>query len=399
MFFILLNNPICTPLVVVAFVCTELQRAWQARITELDENLLVALCRCRGTADIPCMRQLNYLRARTLEWHDVPEPTLDSATAARVRPLVVSTCDMDGVVIAGLAPFKGPLPVGHEGVAEVIDVGDQVSRVRPGDRVIVPWKISCGFCTSCLAGHTAHCRSVPREAAYSWGPTAREHGGFLSDVVLVPWADHMLCPLPDGVDPAAASMVSDNVTDAWRAVGPPLRLRPGGRVLVAGGGGPGSIGLHAAALAVVLGASDVTYLDWDAGRRALATAYGVSESVDSSGGLPEDLARDYDVTVDASGNPDALRLVLRCTAANGICTCTAGAIYAAGDVPLPVFQMYRQSITFHTGWVHTRPLMHEPLALISEGRFDPTLAITQTVSFDDAPAALAEPFTKLVLTR
>jgi hypothetical protein len=68
--------------------------------------------------------------------------------------------------------------------------------------------------------------SVPFEAAYGWGPTAREWGGFLADVVAVPWADHMLCPLPEGVDPIAAAGVADNVTDAWRSVGPPLRERP-----------------------------------------------------------------------------------------------------------------------------------------------------------------------------
>jgi len=345
------------------------------------------------------MRQLNYLSARTLEWHDVPAPTLSSPQAALVRPLVVSTCDMDGVVIAGLAPFKGPLPVGHEGVAEVVDVGDEVILVHPGDRVIVPWKISCGTCRACLVGHTAHCRSVPREAAYSWGPTARENGGFISDLVLVPWADHMLCPLPSGVNPAAAAMVSDNVTDAWRAVGPPLSARPGGRVLVAGGGGPGSIGLHAAALAVVLGAGEVTYLDWDPSRRQLATGYGVDTVIDVADGLPSGLSGEFDVSVDASGNPDALRLAVRHTAANGICTSTAGAIYAAADVPLPVFHMYRQSITFHTGWVHTRPLMQHPLALIVDGRFDPLPAVTQTVTFDEAAAALAEPFTKLVISR
>lgn len=343
------------------------------------------------------MRQLNYIRANTLEWHDVAAPALPSDDAALVRPLVVSTCDMDGVVIAGLAPFKGPLPVGHEGVAEVVEIGDRVARFRPGDRVIVPWKISCGECAKCLAGLTAHCQSVPREAAYSWGPTAREWGGFLADLVAVPWADHMLCPLPPGVDPVAAAGVSDNVTDAWRAVGPPLRARPGGRVLVAGGGGPGSIGLLAAGLAHVLGAAQTTYLDWDASRRSIASSHFGAATVDTSSGLPDGdaLDGDFDVLVDASGNPDALRLVLGLAGPNAIITCTAGAIYAFGDIPFPVFSMYRRSVTFHTGWVHTRPLMEEPLALLVEGSFDPRVIETACVPFDDAPEALAQPFTKL----
>lgn len=344
------------------------------------------------------MRQLNYLRARTLEWHDVPAPTLISDEAALVRPLVVSTCDMDGVVISGLVPFRGPLPVGHEGVAEIIEVGDAVESFKPSDLVIVPWKISCGRCAACQAGHTAHCQSVPPEAAYSWGPTAREYGGFLADLVLVPWAEHMLCPLPSGVDPAAGAMVSDNLTDAWRAVGPPLRTKPAASVLVAGGGGPGSIGLHSAGLAVALGASTVTYLDWDPGRRQIAETYGVHAAIDTATELPESLPDRFDITVDASGNPAALQLVLRQTVANGICTSTSASIYTA-DVPLPLLHMYRQSITFYTGWVHTRTHMHAPLELLTEGRFDPLPAVTATVSFTDAAAALAAPFTKLVLRR
>lgn len=346
------------------------------------------------------MRQLNYIRARTLEWHEVPEPHIPSDKGALVRPLVVSTCDMDGVVISGLARFKGPVPVGHEGVGEVVAVGDAVSAMRPGDRVIIPWKISCGECAKCRRGLTAHCLAVPREAAYSWGPTGREWGGFLSDLVAVPWAEHMLCPLPPGLDPLAATGVADNVTDAWRAVGPPLKARPGGRVLIAGGGGPGSIGLLSAGLAHTLGADEIVYLDWDASRRTVAAEHYGARTIDTSDGLPADeLAGEFDVLVDASGNPDALRLLLTRTAPDAIVTSTAGAVYAFADIPFPVLSMYRHSVTFHTGWVHTRPLMEAPLELVAAGKFDPRVIETAVVDFDDAAEALTQPFTKLVMTR
>lgn len=160
---------------------------------------------------------------------------------------------------------------------------------------------------------------------------------------------------------------------------------------------PGSIGLYAAGLAVALSASDVTYLDWEEGRRELATAYGVSTTIDIGTGLPEELPGPYDVAVDASGNPDALRLALRNTAANGICTCTAGAIYAATS-PCRSFTCTAEHHLLHRLGPHPTA-MHHPLALIADGTFDPTLAITRTVSFDEAPSALVEPFTKLVITR
>ena len=307
---------------------------------------------------------------------------------------------MDGFVISGAAPFKGPLPIGHEGVAEVLEVGDAVQSLSPGDLVIVPWKISCGACDHCQAGLTAHCSSVVPEAAYSWGPTAREWGGFLADVVAVPWAEHMLCPLPRGLDPIAAAGLSDNVTDAWRSVAPPLRERPGGSVLIAGGGGPGSIGLMSAGLARALGAGEITYMDWDPGRRRKATELYSAEVIDSAGetSIEEQVSGRFDVLVDASGNPELLKLLLERGAPGAIVTSTAGAVYAFGDVPFPVFSMYRRSVTFHTGWANTRAVMEEPLAMIVEGEFDPRPIETAVVGFNDAPDALAQPFTKLVLT-
>jgi threonine dehydrogenase-like Zn-dependent dehydrogenase len=344
------------------------------------------------------MRQLNYITTRTLEWHDVPAPTLPSDQGALVRPRVVSTCDMDGGVISGLVRFRGPVPVGHEGVGEITDVGDAVKRFRPGDMVIMPWKISCGECAKCQGGLTAHCLAVPHEAAYGWGPTAREWGGFLADLVAVPWADHMLCPLPDGLDPVAASGLGDNITDAWRAVGPQLAERPRGRVLVAGGGGPGSIGLFAAGLARALDAGEIVYLDPSSERRALAADLYGAETWDTSEGLPDELDAGFDVTVDASGNPEALRFALAHTGANGICTSTSASVYARGDVPIPALHMFRWDVTLRTGWVHTRPLMEHPLALIVAGKFDPRPITTAVVDFDHAAEALAEPFTKLVMT-
>ena len=60
-------------------------------------------------------------------------------------------------------------------------------------------------------------------STYGFGPAVARWGGFLSDLVCVPYAEHMLVPLPAGVAPAAVASASDNIADAWRAVAPPLR--------------------------------------------------------------------------------------------------------------------------------------------------------------------------------
>lgn len=73
-------------------------------------------------------------------------------------------------------------------------------------------------------------------AAYGFGASCGPYGGMVSDLLRVPFADHMLVPLPAGLDPLRVAAASDNLADAWRAVVPHLSERPGARVLVVGGG-------------------------------------------------------------------------------------------------------------------------------------------------------------------
>ncbi|MGL4174832.1 MAG: zinc-dependent alcohol dehydrogenase [Dermatophilaceae bacterium] len=349
------------------------------------------------------MRQLNFESPSVLTWFDVPEPTLDRSTAALVRPLAVSTCDFDGVVLAGWLPVTGPVPLGHEGVGEVVDVADGVEQFAVGDRVVIPWKISCGSCIACRRGHDAQCSSVAYEACYGWGQASGPWGAFLGDLVAVPWADHMLVPLPPSVDPVDAAGLSDNITDGWRAVGPPLAERRGGSVLVAGGASPGSIGLYAIAAAAALGVERVVYADHDDRRREIAATYGATGLDPAEGRLRDQLgAERFDVTVDASGDPATLHDLIAQTARAGHITSTSAVVHLGGPVPLPTRSMYRNSQSFSTGWVHTRPLLDRPdgpLALLAAGRLDPAPVTTSVVPWDDVGTTLAEPFTKIVAVR
>ncbi|MGH7749823.1 MAG: alcohol dehydrogenase catalytic domain-containing protein [Candidatus Dormibacteria bacterium] len=84
------------------------------------------------------MRELTFLGPRHLEWREVPAPVLEGPGQALVRPVAATTCDLDRWLIAGgVAPVAGPFPLGHEFVAEVVEVGEGVRRVVPGTRVAV----------------------------------------------------------------------------------------------------------------------------------------------------------------------------------------------------------------------------------------------------------------------
>jgi threonine dehydrogenase-like Zn-dependent dehydrogenase len=344
------------------------------------------------------MQQLVFLKPRELEWREVPDPVLPDDHAVIVRPLTVSTCDMDGIVIGGGIPLRGPVPLGHEGEGVIIDAGDKVRRFKVGDRVIIPWKIACGSCLYCGRGHTAQCDTVPPEDAFGWGPTAPQWGGFLSDAVVVPWADHMLTALPDNVDPVLACGVADNISDGWRAIGPHIASRPGATVLVAGGRMPGSIGLYAAGIAKSLGASRVIYASGVMALNQIAANLGC-ETINLKEQPLNAISGTFDITVDAMGDPTSLPHLLQLTGPAGVCTSIAGIMYRKQDIPFPVYDMYRRSISFHTGWVHTHSMIDEPLALIRSGQFDPTPVNTAVVQWEDAIPALIQPFTKVIISR
>ena len=339
------------------------------------------------------MQQLMFEGPGTVAWAEVAEPVLSDGEAAIVRPIAVATCDLDVAALRGRFPLEGPYPFGHEAVAEVVEVADQVRSVAVGDLVVVPFQISCGACGPCRRGRTGNCATHPRLSSYGLGTMGGlRWGGLLADLALVPHADAMLVRLPDGITPVAAASVSDNVADAWRTVGPPLRAEPGAAVLVVGGeGGANSIGLYAAGLACALGAARVVYADESPERLALAAGLG-AETID--GPWPRKLGS-FPVAVDASGSEVGLRCALNSTAFDGTCTCVA--VYLA-DVALPLLAMYSRCCTFHVARAHARPAIDEVLALMADG-FDPSPVTSAVADWGDAVAALSDPPMKLVITR
>jgi threonine dehydrogenase-like Zn-dependent dehydrogenase len=337
------------------------------------------------------VQQLTLEGTARVSWEEVEDPTLSGPGAALVRPVAIATCDLDVAVLRGRFVLPGPYPFGHEGVIEVIEVGDQVTSVAPADRAVVPFQISCGTCDPCRRGRTGNCAAHPRLSTYGLGEMGGlQWGGLLADLIAVPHADAMLVKLPAGMDPLAVASASDNIPDAWRTVGPQLALDPGADVLVIGDdAGPNSIGLYAVGLAVALGAGQVMYLDHDVERLAIAIALG-AQVIE---GPPPRKAGAFPITVDASGTPEGLRCALNSTAFDG--TCTSPSVYVE-DPPIPLFSMYSRCCTFHTGRAHVRPAIPTILDLVATG-FDPAVVTSAVVSKSDVLDALAEPPMKLVV--
>ena len=341
------------------------------------------------------MQQLTFLSPGKFEWRDVPAPKLATDTDAIVAPVAVARCDLDLYIANGFAPYPGPFAFGHETVARVVETGP-AAGVVPGDLVVVPFQLSCGRCRNCKRGQTNACEAFPFGAAYGLKPTSKkEFGGALSDRMYVPYADHMLVRLPDGIDPVHAASVSDNIADGWRGVAGPLKERPGASVLVVGGLAR-SVGLYAAGAAVALGAGRVLYLDDDPGRRTAAEAMGaVAEPLAlAEGRLP---AEQFDIVVEAAGTTEALGFAVNSCAPNGYLTGVS--IHFGNKTPMPLTAAYYKGLTFHTSRVHSRTTFPEALACMACGRFHPERVTSRVLPFTEAADAMTDPGPKIVFVR
>lgn len=341
------------------------------------------------------MQQLMFEDIGRYAWREAPNPTISTPEQALVRPIAVACCDLDVGVAQGVLPIPPGHAVGHEGMAEVVEVGDAVRDVRVGDRVVVPFQINCGKCRECRRGATGSCGALPLMAMYGMAPLAGlDGGGFMADLVLVPYADAMLIPIPESVDPVAVASLSDNIPDGWRTVGPfcselAALAEPDRRVLVVG---RLSIGVYAAALASAMGVH-VDYVDTEPNRLAAAEKLG---AVAHDLAKPDRSWEPYPVTVHTSADPELLVATLRATWPDGVCTDTGA--YFQGPVEMPLLPMYTRGVRFVTGRVNARAVIPEVLELLAAG-CDLAPVVERVVSWEDAPSAWPTMRGKTVFTR
>ncbi len=332
------------------------------------------------------MRQLQYHSANSLIWVDVPAPEIQDNRDAIVKPLMVSRCELDRSIAGGMLGWPGGFAFGHEIYAEVVDAGDGVARYKPGDRVVVPFQISCGACGRCRAGFTGLCETVPYRSSYGMAPLSGvDYGGGLSDRVRVPFADHMLVAAPDNMEPAAIAGVADNVTSAYAMVAEPLAMFPNARVLIVGGN---TVALNAARFALGLGADKVVLVDEDAESLKIAAQFG-AEAVHASIEPQMQSVGQFPVTIDATGTEDGLAFAVYSTDHEGFCQTAYGGF--SEKTPVPLRHMYGTNITLKIARVHARAHMPEVLALLHKGCVHGEPLVSRQVPFSEAADAMLEP--------
>jgi alcohol dehydrogenase len=336
------------------------------------------------------MRQLTLTAPGALEWRDVDAPKLATLEAAIVRPVAVGVCDFDrGLVSGRYTALPYPIAVGHEIVAEVVEVGGAVRAVTPGMIVALPLHISCGACGPCGAGLTNSCGSRPPLSNYGLGARGGDWGGGMSDLLAVPYADAMAIPLPDGVAPADCAALGCNLVDLYRTIVPHLDRTDAPEVLIVGGHAH-NMALYGIVMAQALGVRGVDFMDDDQARLDAAEALGARPI------RLGDKASLYPIVVDCSGDPERLAKALMHVGPDGVCTPVWPYV---GAFSLPVGAMFLRNATLVTGQPHALAQMKPVMELVRRGLLSSRSIPVELMAWEDAPATFGRGDVKRIYLR
>ncbi|MDF5756429.1 Zn-dependent alcohol dehydrogenase [Spongiactinospora sp. TRM90649] len=206
----------------------------------------------------------------------------------RVRIKATGVCQSDLSVLTGVLPQPLPVIPGHEGAGEVVEVGDQVTAVAPGDHVIINWTPACGGCASCLRAQPYLCTEFMSRgfttARFRYGPGSDPAFGMAgcgtwAEEIVVPWQGAI--KVDADVPYEVAALIGCGITTGVGAVLNTARVRPGASVAVIGCGG---VGLSVVQGARLSGATTILAVDPLESKRALAVKLGATHAC-----APDDL--------------------------------------------------------------------------------------------------------------
>ena len=311
----------------------------------------------------------------------VPEPTIRHATDAIVQVLQSAICGADLLPYRGLTPgFEYGTILGHEFVGTVVEVGDGVGHIRPGQRVVCTSTTSDGTCPHCRAGRVSQCQ---KRSLFGYSGVYPRLDGGQAEFVRVPNADRCLWPLSDAVSDEAALFVADILPTGYGAL-----TRGGigvGDVVAVVGCGP--VGLMAILCAAGT-ARRVVAVDAVPERRALAERLGAVAVVPEEAQTAVRAASDglgADLVVEAAGSPAALDTALGMARGRG--TISVVGAHFEPDYPLNNGLMFERELTLRFTIGDPAADRERLLALIAEGRIDPTVIVTHRVPLASAREA------------
>jgi threonine dehydrogenase-like Zn-dependent dehydrogenase len=376
------------------------------------------------------MRALTWQGTGKVAVETVPDPVIQEPTDAVVRMTSTAICgsDLHLYDVLGMYLDSGDI-LGHEPMGIVEEVGSEVTHIRPGDRVVIPFNISCGHCWMCSRGFFAQCETTQVRqqgkgaALFGYTKLYGQVPGGQAEYLRVPQAHFGPIKVPDGHSDERYLFLSDVLTTSWQAV-KYADVRPGDTVLVTG---LGPIGQMTARIARHLGAEHVLAVDNVPERIAMAGRHGVEvlnfdeiEDIpaavrDMTGGRGADSVIEA-VGMEAHGSPiqSAMmkaagklpdRLARKATETFGVDrmaglrtafdvvrragTISIIGVYGGQADPFPMVDLFDKGVTLRMGQAHVKRWVDDIMPLLT-GDDDPLGVddlVTHRVPLEDAPQA------------
>ncbi|MDQ1011114.1 S-(hydroxymethyl)glutathione dehydrogenase/alcohol dehydrogenase [Streptomyces sp. V4I23] len=315
----------------------------------------------------------------------------------RIRVRATGLCHSDVSAMTGVLPQPAPFVPGHEGAGEIVEVGDGVAGLAPGDRVLLCWLPACGTCPSCRRGQPHLCLAGFMNAGT---PNFARPGGdvfgfagtgtFAEEVVV---GAGCAVPIPDDVPFDIAALIGCGVTTGLGAAINTAQVQAGSSVAVIGCGG---VGISAIQGARLQGAAEIVAVDPVASRREAALRFGATEAV-APDGLADAKQRvtageGFDYVFEVVGRSQTARTAYETTRRGGT-LCVVGAGAMDDHLQLTMFELFfdeKRILPSLYGGGDVLRSYERAIALWRAGRIDLESLITHRVPLAGINDALAQ---------
>ncbi len=372
------------------------------------------------------MKAVCWMGKKKMEVQRVDDPKILNPRDCIVRITSTAICGSDIHLYDGYIPTmeKGDI-MGHEFMGEVVEVGPEVKKLKVGDRVVVPFTISCGACIHCLRQQFSCCDNTNPNAhiaellmgyspagIFGYSHMTGGYAGGQAQYARVPHADIGPIKIENDLPDDKVLFLSDIFPTGYMAA-ENCDIVPGRSVVAVWGCGP--VGQFAIRSAFLLGAAKVIAIDSVPERREMAEAAG-AVTIDSGGDVMDELqahtgGRGPDAAIDAVGmeahgsiydvvkqnlkletdRPYALRQAMRCVRKAGVLSVPG--VYGGFLDKMPFGAAMNKGISIKLGQTHMQKYLEPLLKLIEDKKIDPSFVITHRVPLTKAPEAYAM-FTK-----
>jgi len=326
------------------------------------------------------MKALVYHGPGKRAWEDRPKPAIQEPTDAVIRLTTATICGTDLHILKGDVPSVTPGRIlGHEGIGIVVNVGNAVTGVHVGDRVLISCITSCGKCDYCKKGMYSHCRA----GGWILGNTI---DGTQAEFVRIPHADNSLYLVPPGGDEEGLVMLSDILPTGFECGVLNGAVKPGDTVAIVGAG---PIGLAVLLTSQFYSPGSVIMIDLDDNRLRVAQGFGATAVINSADGKAVERVMELtggtgvDVAVEAVGTPATFDICQSILAPGGH---LANVGVHGKPAQLRLEKLWDRNITLTTRLVDTvtTPML---LKVVQSGKLQPSKLVTHRFALSDVMKA------------